>query len=459
LSVDFSSAGSSDPEGQPLAYTWTFGDGQTSTQANPTHVYDTPGQYTARLAVSDGTNTTQSSTITISVGEPPEATISSPATGTLFSAGEAVAFSGTGTDPDDGTLPASAFRWNVDLLKDSTATSVSVQSNSKTGSYTVPTTGVDFSGNTRYRITLTVTDANGLTDTDSVIVQPRKVNLTFNGSPAGTVIYVDGAAKTTPFTLDALVGFQHSVDARNQVLNGRLHTLDTWSDGGAQLHTITVPNAAATYTATMKEMVETAPPAFVQGNAHEASSGTTNVTSFNSNNTAGNLIVAYVIWGNQSTVSLSDTRGNTYAPAGARRTWDGSSSSQVFYAKNVAGGANAVTAQFSSAISGWAVVYIHEYSGVDKVNPFDAEVAAVGTSTRTMDSGPLTTAGAALLFNAGASGNAVTAPGPDYITRSTAFGNRTQDRNTYASGTYNATMTSNVNAWVSHLVAFRSAVQ
>jgi hypothetical protein len=347
----------------------------------------------------------------------------------------------------------------VDLLKDSAVTSVSVQNNSKTGTYTVPTSGVDFSGNTRYRITLTVKDSNGLGDAKSVIVQPRKVNLTFNGAPTGTVVYVDGAAKTTPFTLDAVVGFQHSVDARNQVINGSPYTLDNWSDGGAQVHTITVANTDRAYTATMKVMQETAPPAFVQTNAHEANSGTTNSVAFNSNNTAGNLIVAYVIWGNQSTVSLSDTRGNTYAAAGARKTWDGSSSSQVFYAKNVSGGANTVTAQFSSAISGWAVVYVHEYSGVDKVNPFDKEVSAVGASTRTMDSGSLTTSGAALLFNAGASGNAVTAAGPDYITRSTAFGNRTQDRNTYATGTYNATMTSNVNAWVSHLVAFRSAVQ
>ncbi len=43
----------------------------------------------------------------------------------------------------------------------------------------------------------------------------------------------------------------------------------------------------------------------------------------------------------------------------------------MFYAKNVAGGANTVTATFASAINGFAVVYIHEYSGVDKVSPVD----------------------------------------------------------------------------------------
>ena len=39
LNVTFSSSGSSDPEGQPLTYSWDFGDGATSTAANPSHTY------------------------------------------------------------------------------------------------------------------------------------------------------------------------------------------------------------------------------------------------------------------------------------------------------------------------------------------------------------------------------------------------------------------------------------
>ena len=84
LPVDFSSAGSSDPEGAPLSYSWTFGDGGTSTQANPTHTYRHPGQYVARLTVSDGTSTAVSSDLTIRVGTPPTPTILTPATGTAL---------------------------------------------------------------------------------------------------------------------------------------------------------------------------------------------------------------------------------------------------------------------------------------------------------------------------------------------------------------------------------------
>src|SRR5262249_9751815 len=50
LTVAFSSAGSSDPDGDPITFSWDFGDGSApSTAANPTHTYTTRGMYTATL--------------------------------------------------------------------------------------------------------------------------------------------------------------------------------------------------------------------------------------------------------------------------------------------------------------------------------------------------------------------------------------------------------------------------
>ena len=51
LTVAFSSAGSSDPEGGALTYSWAFGDGTTSTAANPTHDLRHQRQLTATLTV------------------------------------------------------------------------------------------------------------------------------------------------------------------------------------------------------------------------------------------------------------------------------------------------------------------------------------------------------------------------------------------------------------------------
>ena len=54
LAVGFSAV-ATDPEGAPLAYSWTYGDGATGSGPTPAHVYATAGAYSATLAVSDGT--------------------------------------------------------------------------------------------------------------------------------------------------------------------------------------------------------------------------------------------------------------------------------------------------------------------------------------------------------------------------------------------------------------------
>lgn len=53
LAVSFSSAGSYDPDGAVVSYDWDFGDGTTSTAANPVKTYSSPGTYVASLVVTD----------------------------------------------------------------------------------------------------------------------------------------------------------------------------------------------------------------------------------------------------------------------------------------------------------------------------------------------------------------------------------------------------------------------
>jgi glucose/arabinose dehydrogenase/chitodextrinase len=249
LAVTFSSAGSMDPEGQPITYSWDFGDGTSSTASNPVHTYAQPGQYVVRLTVSDGVNSSLSTPLTITVGNPPTATITSPADGRVFRAGDVINYTGDATDPEDGSLPASAYTWNIDFLHDNHVHPGTAITGVKSGSFTIPTSGHDFQGNTRYRIQLTVTDSNGLKSSKSVTVFPDKVNLPFDTSPSGLTLHVDGVARTTPFVLDTLVGFNHTIEARDQTSGNNSYAFGSWSDGGARVHTITVPSASQSYTA------------------------------------------------------------------------------------------------------------------------------------------------------------------------------------------------------------------
>ena len=245
LEVRFSSAGSRDPEGEPITYAWDFGDGTSSTTSNPTHTYTQAGRYVVRLTVSDGVNSSISTPLEINVGNAPTATIDSPGDGTRFQAGDVIGYSGRATDTEDGTLPAGAFTWTVDFLHDDHVHPTTVTSGVRSGTFGIPTSGHDFQGNTRYRIMLTVTDSDGLTDTESVIVSPQKVDLAFDTAPDGLTLYVDGVARAAPFVLDTLVGFNHTVEARDQ----SDYIFDSWSDGGAQSHTIVAPSTEQSYTA------------------------------------------------------------------------------------------------------------------------------------------------------------------------------------------------------------------
>jgi PKD repeat protein len=74
LSVVFSSAGSSDPDGSIASYSWNFGDGSAlSGSASPTHIYQNPGNYTAVLTVTDNRGATGTAQTAIVVSVNPNA--------------------------------------------------------------------------------------------------------------------------------------------------------------------------------------------------------------------------------------------------------------------------------------------------------------------------------------------------------------------------------------------------
>ncbi|MDF6060542.1 PQQ-dependent sugar dehydrogenase [Streptomyces sp. NPDC053741] len=111
LTVRFSSAGTSDPDGDPLTYAWKFGDGGTSTAAGPSHTYTANGQYTAELTVSDGTGRTATASVAVTVGNTaPTVKLELPLDGRIIDPGAAVPFRVTVTDPEDGTVDCSKVK-------------------------------------------------------------------------------------------------------------------------------------------------------------------------------------------------------------------------------------------------------------------------------------------------------------------------------------------------------------
>jgi PKD repeat protein len=177
LSASFTATATA-AQGTISSYAWNFGDGQTGTGANPTHVYTAAGTYPVTLTVTDSNNLIGTASGSVTVTTPhaaPTADFSATATG-LSVAVDASASVADGTD-------ALTYAWNWgDGSTDGTG---------KTASHTYAAPG-------DYTVTLTVTDDHALTGTKAKTVSPTHAApvASFTTTVDGLGVAVDASATT-----------------------------------------------------------------------------------------------------------------------------------------------------------------------------------------------------------------------------------------------------------------------
>jgi uncharacterized repeat protein (TIGR01451 family) len=268
LAVQLSSAGSSDPYGHALTYSWNFGDGSpVSTAADPSHAYATSGTYTATLTVSDGSQTGMTTTKVVVGPAPPTASITAPST---YDAGQTVSFSGTTTDPTDGVLPARDYTWQVDFISNGVVQPTYFAevadpfygpvTGSTDGNITIPTDPSQVPGS-YYRITLTVTDSLGLQTVVTKDIQPNLTSWSAGTSVAGAGYFVDGSWHTGSYSTEDVVGVVHVLTGMPspQTVGGVRYRFVGWADGSALTDTITAGSGPGTYTAEYEPVQTTVP--------------------------------------------------------------------------------------------------------------------------------------------------------------------------------------------------------
>ncbi|MBB5801804.1 glucose/arabinose dehydrogenase [Saccharothrix ecbatanensis] len=199
LTVQFSSAGSNDPEGGTLSYRWAFGDGGTSTAANPSHTYTTGGQFNAQLTVTDPTGKTGTANVTVTSGNTePVVRFTSPAHGGMFDFGDTIPYAVSVTDREDGTIDCTRVITQPALGHDQHAHPIN-QIPGCSGVIVPETDTAHAQSNVSYVADATYTDrgATGvpaLTGRTQVLLQPKhKQAEHFTGSSGVRVVPQDAA--------------------------------------------------------------------------------------------------------------------------------------------------------------------------------------------------------------------------------------------------------------------------
>ena len=214
---------------------------------------DNSARFRALVTNSFGNALSNEAVLTVSSNQSPTGTITQPAAGTLYSGAMVINYAGTATDPEDGTLAASAFTWRVDFHHDTHAHPfIAATTGVRSGSFTIPTTG-ETSANVWYRIFLTVRDSAGVQHTSQRDILPRTSRITLATNPAGRQLKLDGQPVATPLSFDSVVGIGRRIEAPTpQTAGATTYEFVSWSDGRAAGHDISTPATATTYTATFR---------------------------------------------------------------------------------------------------------------------------------------------------------------------------------------------------------------
>ena len=229
---------------QPITYQWrkngvNISGATNATYTIPSVVPSDAGNYSVIVSNSAGSVTSNNAALSVTpANQPPTATISTPVAGATYAAGSVINYSGSGSDPEDGSLPASAFEWYVDFHHDTHHHPGPAAADGATsGSFSIPNTG-ETAANVFYRLYLVVTDAQGKKDTSFTDVLPRTSTITVNSNPQGLQITLDGQPFTAPLTVTSVEGMLRSIGAPSPQ---GIYAFNNWSHGGSATQTITTP--------------------------------------------------------------------------------------------------------------------------------------------------------------------------------------------------------------------------
>ena len=227
--IQFDSSGSYDPEGEDISFQWFFGDDTKSTEGNPVHSYNKPGEYRVTLFVTDALNQRQEKSMSIIVGDPPEAEILSPSEGEEFYVGQIFRLEGKANYLNGTVFNDSQLEWEVRKHHDDHYHPFLDRTFGNNIDISPAPEPEDFyaSTNSYLEVILYATDENGLTRKISRNIQPSLVDVTIDSNKDGLNIEVNDERISTSSNV-VMWKDQH---VQLKATSDSSYRFESWSDG------------------------------------------------------------------------------------------------------------------------------------------------------------------------------------------------------------------------------------
>jgi glucose/arabinose dehydrogenase len=249
---------SSDPTDEALSFEWDLdGNGSFETKGGETKTvkYTEAKNVVVAVRVEDGEGLTNTAKLTLYPGDtPPVPTIKEPSPSYLWGVGDQIHLAGSAINSEGKAVEPLFMQWSTRILH---------CPNGPENCHAHPLQ--DFPGvlsanliapehdyPSYIEITLSASDKRGLSASKTIKLSPRVFTVHFASSPSGVPITAGLVSQATPFEVPSVEGSQLVIAAPETAeLGGKTYSFQSWSDGGAAIHTIVakgLPLYTATYT-------------------------------------------------------------------------------------------------------------------------------------------------------------------------------------------------------------------
>ncbi len=208
------------------------------------------------VEISNAFGVTKSDTVKLDIADnfPPNAMLINPTFGNTFSIGDTIRFLGGGNDFENGILNKSSFLWKLEFhhsgnKKDLPSKTIITSEGIREGYFIVPNLQIT-NDKAYYRLSLTVRDRDGFTDTKYVDITPKKIQIKLLTNPPGLKISLDGSIVDSPYSFTDIAGIPRNIGSvADQIVNGKRYRFDHWEPVELTEQAKISPGESTSYTA------------------------------------------------------------------------------------------------------------------------------------------------------------------------------------------------------------------